>query len=72
LKKVILILFVIIFTINLSALRVLTYNALNFSSNSGDRLQYFQSVFDEIEPDIVLVQELSNEGGAELLLNALV
>ena len=70
-KKAILITFVIIFTIDLSALRILTYNTLNFSSNSGDRLQYFQSIFDEIEPDIVLVQELSNEGGAELLLNAL-
>ncbi len=70
-KKIILITFVLIFTINLSALRVLTYNALNFSSNSGDRLQYFQSIFNEIAPDIVLVQEMSDEGGAGLLLTAL-
>jgi len=71
LKKKILITFIIIFTINLSALRVLTYNALNFSSNSGDRLPYFQSIFNEVEADIVLVQELSDEAGAELLLTAL-
>ncbi len=70
-KKIILITFVLIFTINLSALRVLTYNALNFNSNSGDRLPYFQSIFNEVEPDIVLVQEMSDEGGAELLLTAL-
>jgi endonuclease/exonuclease/phosphatase family metal-dependent hydrolase len=71
LKKIILITFVLIFTINLSALRVLTYNALNFSSNSGDRLPYFQSIFNDVESDIVLVQEMSDEGGAELLLTAL-
>jgi endonuclease/exonuclease/phosphatase family metal-dependent hydrolase len=70
-KKVIFIIFVIVFTINLSALRILTYNALNFSSNSGDRLPYFQSIFNEIDPDIVLIQEMSDEGGAELLLTAL-
>ena len=70
-KKIILITVVLIFTIDLSALRVLTYNALNFSSNSGERLQYFQSVFSEIEPDVVLIQELSDEAGAELLLTAL-
>jgi len=71
LKKLILITFIIIFSINLFALRILTYNALNFSSNSGDRLPYFQSTFNEIEPDIVLVQEMSDEGGAELLLTTL-
>ena len=70
-KKIILITFVIIFTMNLSALRVLTYNALNFGSNSGDRLPYFQSIFNEVEADIVLVQEMSDEAGAELLLTAL-
>ncbi len=69
--KKIIIAIVIIFTIDLSALRILTYNALNFSSNSGDRLQYFQSIFDEVEPDIVLVQEMSDDGGAELLLTTL-
>ena len=69
--KKIIIAVVLIFTIDLSALSVLTYNALNFSSNSGERLQYFQSIFNEVEPDIVLVQELSDEAGAELLLTAL-
>ena len=70
-KKMILIIVIMIFIVELSALRVLTYNALNFSDNSGNRLQYFQSVFDEIEPDIVLLQEIANEEGAELLLTAL-
>jgi len=70
-KKMILIVVIIIFIVELSALRVLTYNALNFSGNSGDRLQYFQSVFIEIEPDIVFLQEIANEEGAVLLLTAL-
>ncbi|MCD6329051.1 MAG: T9SS type A sorting domain-containing protein [Candidatus Cloacimonetes bacterium] len=52
--------------------RVLTYNVLNFSETTGiDRIQYFQTVLDAINPDIIIMQEMINEEGAELMLDSL-
>ncbi len=52
--------------------RVMTYNVLNFSEASGlDRIQYFQTIIEEVNPDIVIMQEMINEEGANLMLNAL-
>ena len=51
--------------------RVMTYNSLRMSSNDQDRLDEFQLVFEASNPDILLMQELENEGGAEILLAAL-
>ena len=48
--------------------RVVTYNVLNFSYDTGiDRYGYFQSVVEAIEPDVVLLQEMINQEGADLL-----
>ena len=42
--------------------RVVTYNVLNFSYDNGiDRYDYFQSVVEAIEPDVVLLQEMINQ-----------
>lgn len=49
----------------------MTYNALKFSDNNGDRLHYFQTVFEAVNPDVLLIQELINEAGADSLLQAL-
>jgi len=35
--------------------RVITYNALNFSANDFDRAEYFQTIFDSVNADIILV-----------------
>lgn len=52
--------------------RVVTYNALKYpDSNNGNRKQYFHTVFDAVNPDVVLVQELISEAGADSLLHAL-
>ncbi|MCK4321756.1 T9SS type A sorting domain-containing protein [candidate division WOR-3 bacterium] len=51
--------------------RVITYNALNFSDNDFDRAGYFQTIFDSVNADIILVQEMIDEGGCDTLLNRL-
>ena len=51
--------------------RVMTYNSLRMSSNDQNRLDEFQLIFEASNPDIILMQELENEGGAEILLSAL-
>lgn len=51
--------------------RVITYNALNFSSNDFDRAEYFQNIFDSVDADIILMQEMIDEGCCDTLLNRL-
>lgn len=51
--------------------RMMTYNALNFGSGSVDRQDEFQAVFADVNPDIVLMQEITSDVGADLLLDAL-
>ena len=52
--------------------RVLTYNVLDFSGTSASaRADDFEIVMRYINPDIVVVQELINEAGADTLLNRL-
>lgn len=52
--------------------RVVTYNVLNFSYDNGiDRYDYFQSVVEAIEPNVVLLQEMINQEGTDLFLDIL-
>ena len=52
-----------------TSFRVMTYNALNFPSAEGsNRLPYFQTVFEAVSPDILIMQEIESEEGADLLL----
>jgi endonuclease/exonuclease/phosphatase family metal-dependent hydrolase len=49
---------------------IATYNILNFPGSTGeDRVFYFRQIMDEIDVDILVIQELLNQGGAELFLN---
>ena len=52
-------------------LRLVTYNALNFDSNSGNRQDDVETVFAGLEADVVVVQEVNTNTGANILLNAL-
>ena len=49
--------------------RVMSYNSLNFDGTS--RLSHFQTVFEQIEPDIVICQEIISEAGATAMLSVL-
>jgi len=51
--------------------RVVSWNLLNFSDNDGDRLPYIQTVLDEIQPDIILAQEMLDEEGCDSVLTVL-
>ncbi len=48
---------------------IVTYNTLNFSGNNTVRAEYFRTVFDHIQPDIVLLNELESEAGLNTLLD---
>ena len=70
-------LFFILLSLNLESytptidFRVMTYNALNFSHDDGDRAGYFKTVFDSVNADVILMQEMINEAGCDTLLNRL-
>ncbi len=52
------------------ALRVVTYNVLNFpGSTGGARLDDFAKVIDAIDPDVVIVQEMISSSGMTQFLN---
>jgi len=51
--------------------RIMSYNMLKFSHDDGNRASYFQAVFDSVNPDIILTQEMVNEGGCDTILNRL-
>jgi len=52
------------------ALRVVTYNVLNFPGTTGAaRLDDFAMVLDEIDPDVVIVQEMLSASGVTQFLN---
>jgi len=71
-KKLVLGLIIFAFSLTLVAsIRIVTYNALNFGGNDGDRLSYFETVLNDIDADIFLFQEIEDEIGAELLLSTL-
>ena len=50
-------------------LTIVTYNSLRFGANDGARAQHFKKVIDYINPDIVALQEIEDQGGIDLLLN---
>lgn len=50
-------------------LTVLTYNALRFGENDRSRALHFEKVIRYIDPDIVALQEIEDQGGIDLLLN---
>ncbi len=47
---------------------IMTYNVLDYS---GGRTQAFDTIFDEIEPDVLVAQEISSQSGVNALLNVL-
>ena len=51
--------------------RFATYNALNFGGDDTDRQADFATVFEDIDADVIVMQEIVSEAGADLLLDAL-
>ena len=51
-------------------LRIANYNILYFSGNTGpERVPYFRDVIQAMDPDILIVQEMSNQAGVNIFLN---
>ncbi len=57
-------------TVNLE-FSVMSYNILNFPGNTSYRLGYMMKTFRALVPDIIIVQELQNESGADMILDSL-
>jgi len=52
------------------ALRVVTYNVLNFPGSTGtSRLDDFRVILEDIDPDVLVVQEMLSETGMNQILN---
>jgi len=45
---------------------IMTYNLLKFSENSSDRLPYFKTILDSLQPDILVVQEIFSQPAINL------
>lgn len=45
---------------------IMTYNLLKFSENSTDRLPYFKTILDSLQPDILVVQEIFSQPAINL------
>ncbi len=50
-------------------IRVMTYNLLNYSTTSNDRNDEFATIINEIDPDIILAQEVINNDAADDFLD---
>lgn len=51
--------------------RVMSYNGLKLDGSDTDRQDDFQTVLDAADPDILLMQEIVDAAGADLILDAL-
>jgi hypothetical protein len=51
------------------SLRIMYYNILNYPGSTAERVSYFKTTMLFVQPDILLVNELINEEGANMLLN---
>lgn len=55
----------------IDTIRITTYNILNFPESMGDeRIEYFRVVMNEIQPDIVVCQEITYYAGARKFLGS--
>lgn len=52
-----------------NSLRIMYYNVLNYPGSTAERVSYFKTTMLFVQPDILLVNELINEEGANMLLN---
>jgi len=50
--------------------KIMSYNALNFDYSSSSRADYFKQIVSQYDPDIIVMQEIIDQTGANILLNA--
>ncbi|TNE54122.1 MAG: T9SS type A sorting domain-containing protein [Bacteroidetes bacterium] len=48
---------------------VMAYNILNFQSTDSDRVGYFKTVVESVDPDILVLEELNSESALNLFRN---
>lgn len=51
------------------SLRIMYYNVLNYPGSTAERVSYFKTTMLFVQPDILLVNELISDEGANMLLN---
>lgn len=59
-----------VFPLQKQAFKVTSWNLLDFSgSNGSDRIKEYRRILDEIDPDILIVQEMESFNAVKLFLN---
>lgn len=76
-KKIFLLLLVLLFAVTVHAqtdtIRIATYNVLNWPEDAPNaRIPYFQLIFGEIDPDLVVCQEFRSEAGANQFMDEVI
>ncbi len=49
---------------------IVTYNLLDFSGSSNDRLEAFRTVFADRHPDVIVAQQMNDQQGVQLFLDS--
>ena len=50
-------------------LTIMNYNVLRFNGNSTDRAIYIKKVVDYVKPDLIVLEEIDDQSGIDLLLD---
>ena len=69
-----LLLFVIVFAVTVygysqSTIKFMTYNLLNFNESASIRTGYFKTIVDDVNPDLLVVQEMVSQNSVNLFYN---
>ncbi len=67
--KIGLALLILLLPVSAHALKIVSWNSLEFGALSTDRIEDFKMVLDELKPDILVVQDMVGDDGATLFLN---
>ncbi|MCD4829660.1 MAG: T9SS type A sorting domain-containing protein [Candidatus Cloacimonetes bacterium] len=51
--------------------RVMTYNSLNFNGEDATRAAYFGQVVQEVDPHVIVMQEMINQNGVNVMIEAI-
>lgn len=68
-KRFPLLLFFLLINGQPDTLTIMNYNILRFNGNSSQRAEYIKTVIDYVKPDLIVLEEIEDQSGINLLLN---
>lgn len=65
-----LVVLLLLLPVSLTAVKIVSWNVLEFYGDlSGDRIEDFRKVMDELQPDVLILQDMGDSDGVTLFLN---